>query len=80
MAGGGGGVAAARGSDPYAPRTTLPEMKRRSPALRVIADLGGAVWSQRRWWLLPVVVASLLIAAGLMMGSSPAAPFIYTFF
>lgn len=55
-------------------------MKRRSPTMRVLADLFDVVWAQRRWWLLPVVTASLLIAAALVLGSSPAAPFVYTFF
>lgn len=55
-------------------------MKKRSQAVRVIADLVGYVWQQRRWWLFPALAASLVVAAALLLGGSPAAPFLYTFF
>jgi hypothetical protein len=55
-------------------------VKRTSPTLRVLADLARALWTQRRWWLLPVVFATLLVGAALLAGASPAAPFVYTFF
>ena len=58
----------------------MPRVKRRDASLRVLRDLFRSVWVLRRWWLLPVVVASLLIGAALLIGASPAAPFVYTFF
>lgn len=58
----------------------LAPMKRGSATRRVLVDLLRLAWEQRRWWLLPMVAAALLVAAALMLGSSPAAPFVYTFF
>ena len=34
----------------------------------------------KKWWLLPIVVVLLLLGALLILGSTAAAPFIYTLF
>ncbi len=36
--------------------------------------------ANQKWWLLPIVVAVLLIGALVVLGGSAAAPFIYTLF
>jgi len=51
------------------------------------APLGGAVSEilrflkhSRKWWLVPVLVASVLLAITAYLSSSAAAPFIYSLF
>ncbi len=34
----------------------------------------------RKWWLVPIVVCLALLSVIIVVGSSPAAPFIYTLF
>ena len=34
----------------------------------------------KKWWLVPVILALLVIAGLAVLGSSPLAPFIYTLF
>lgn len=34
----------------------------------------------KKWWLLPIIVVLLLVGALLVLGSTAAAPFIYTLF
>ena len=34
----------------------------------------------KKWWLIPIIIALLLVGVLIVLGSSPAAPFIYTLF
>lgn len=34
----------------------------------------------KKWWLLPIILVLLLVAALVVLGTGPAAPFIYTLF
>ena len=34
----------------------------------------------KKWWLAPIIVVLLLVGGLALLGSSPAAPFIYTLF
>lgn len=34
----------------------------------------------KKWWLLPIVIAVLFLTGLVILGGSPAAPFIYTLF
>jgi hypothetical protein len=34
----------------------------------------------KKWWLIPIIVALLLVGVLIVLGSSAAAPFIYTLF
>ena len=34
----------------------------------------------KKWWLLPILVVLVLVGALLVVGGSPAAPFVYTLF
>lgn len=34
----------------------------------------------KKWWITPIIVVLLLLAALVILGSTPAAPFIYTLF
>lgn len=47
-------------------------------------SLLGDFWSflghNKKWWLLPIIIVSLLLAFLILLSSGPAAPFIYTLF
>lgn len=48
---------------------------------RVITDLGTFIWEQRKFWLIPIVAALLLVGTLVILSeTSPLAPFIYPFF
>lgn len=36
--------------------------------------------NNKKWWLFPIIVALLLVGVLIILGSSAAAPFIYTLF
>ena len=42
----------------------------------IIAFLG----ANKKWWLLPILVVFVLFGVVALLGTTPAAPFIYTFF
>jgi hypothetical protein len=46
-----------------------------------VAELFSFFWSNRRWWLVPMLVALFLLGALIILAQSSAiAPFIYTLF
>ena len=45
-----------------------------------ISELIGFLRTNKRWWLTPIVICLLLLGLLLVLGSSGAAPFIYTLF
>jgi hypothetical protein len=55
-------------------------MARRSPAARIARDLVRYAMENKKWWLLPIVLVSLLLVALVVVGNTPLAPFIYTLF
>lgn len=51
------------------------------PMNRVVRDLGAFVWGQRKFWLIPILAALLLVGALVVLSeTSPLAPFIYPYF
>jgi hypothetical protein len=46
----------------------------------LLAELLAFVMENKKWWLLPIIAAMLLVGALVVLGSSGAAPFIYTLF
>jgi len=38
------------------------------------------LWSSKRWWLAPIVLALLLVGAFVLLSTTAVAPFIYTLF
>lgn len=46
---------------------------------RLLADFLGFAWKNKAWWIIPVVLVLLLLAAFVFVGQS-VAPFIYTLF
>jgi hypothetical protein len=55
-------------------------MARRNHGLRVARDLVRFALDNKKWWLLPLIVVSLLLVALVAASSTPLAPFIYTVF
>jgi hypothetical protein len=45
-----------------------------------LRELAAALWQHKRWWLVPVVAALLLLGVLLALSGSAAAPLIYTLF
>ena len=46
--------------------------------LKLIPQLLGMVWSRRKWWLIPVILALLLVGGLIVAGElMPLSPFIY---
>jgi len=43
-------------------------------------DLVSFLMQNKKWWLVPVVVVTLLVGVLIVLGSTAAAPFIYTLF
>ena len=46
----------------------------------MLGELVAFLRDNKRWWLTPIVVVLLLVGALLVLGGTPAAPFIYTLF
>jgi hypothetical protein len=52
-------------------------MPKRRSLLRELADF---IWQNKLWAIAPVIIALLLLGVLVLLGSSKAAPFIYTLF
>lgn len=50
------------------------------PQRGLVAELVAYVVHTRKWWLAPILVMLFLLAALILLGSTGAAPFIYTLF
>ena len=49
--------------------------------LALVRQLGGYLWTHKRWWLVPLVTVLVLIGALVLFTEGSAlAPFIYTLF
>ncbi len=46
----------------------------------LVMELVGFMRDNKKWWLLPILVAFLLVGALVLLTATPAAPFIYTLF
>jgi hypothetical protein len=46
----------------------------------LFAEFWYFIKQNKKWWLLPLVLVILLLAGLVFLGSTPAAPFIYTLF
>jgi uncharacterized protein involved in exopolysaccharide biosynthesis len=45
-----------------------------------LAEYWEFLWSSKRWWLAPIVLALLLVGAFVLLSTTAVAPFIYTLF
>ena len=55
-------------------------MATRNHTTQLLRDLLGFVMANKKWWLIPMMVVTLLLVALVVLGGSPAAPFVYTVF
>ncbi|MCB9558002.1 MAG: hypothetical protein H6707_17950 [Deltaproteobacteria bacterium] len=46
----------------------------------MLRELIGFIATNKRWWLIPLVVALVIASALVLLGGTGAAPFIYTLF
>ncbi len=49
-------------------------------AVSIVREFWGFLKCNKKWWLLPILLALLLVAVLVFLTSSAAAPFIYTLF
>jgi len=55
-------------------------MARGSPTARVAKDLVRFALEHKKWWIVPILVVSLLVLVLLVAAQSPLSPFVYTLF
>ena len=55
-------------------------MARQNQGLRLVRELGRYAMNNKKWWLAPIVIVSVLLIALVVAGNTPLAPFIYTVF
>ncbi len=48
--------------------------------VELLIDFGSFLREEKKWWLIPILVALVVIAAMAILLNSPAAPFIYPLF
>ncbi len=53
---------------------------RESHNVGLLRELWGLVYNNKKWWLVPVLAALLLVGLLILASGSAAAPFIYTLF
>lgn len=46
----------------------------------LVSEMFGFLGKNKKWWLLPILVTFFFIGALVMLSTTAAAPFIYTFF
>jgi len=55
-------------------------MARRHHGLRVARDFARFAMENKKWWLVPMLVISLVLVVLVYLSTTPLAPFIYTVF
>ena len=56
------------------------EAKAQENRVSLVREFWDFLKHNKKWWLLPIVIVVLLFGLIIMLGGSPAAPFIYTLF
>ncbi|MFM7071471.1 MAG: DUF5989 family protein [Planctomycetota bacterium] len=75
-------------SGPTAPLSSATEVDARKFAAAaeerarggLIADFTDFLRDNKKWWLIPILLALLMLAGLILLGGSPLAPFIYPLF
>lgn len=60
------------------PRDRVHELGRARPGL--LSEYWGFVRENQKWWLLPIVIVTLVLGLLVLVAGTGAAPFIYTLF
>ncbi len=68
-------------SDP-SPRQPATEFERQAELASgsLLGELLGFLRQNKKWWLIPVILALVVIGALVVLGGTAVAPFIYTLF
>lgn len=68
--------------DPQRPETPADDFSRAAeqPQPNLLRELIDFMSHNKKWWLTPIVLVLLLIAVLILLGTTSAAPFIYTLF
>jgi hypothetical protein len=61
------------------PETSF-EREAEQPQGGLLAEYKDFLLHNKKWWLIPIVIALLLVGVLVILGSTAAAPFIYTLF
>lgn len=62
------------------PEKTFQEIAARERQSGIARELIRFLMHNKKWWLVPILLATLLLAITAYLSSSAAAPFIYTLF
>jgi Family of unknown function (DUF5989) len=62
-----------------APPTAFEKAGQETPP-SLIAELRYFIFENKKWWLIPILLAMSLVGLLVVLGSTGAAPFIYTLF
>ncbi len=65
---------------PSTPAPTGFERQAEQASQGFLRELAAFMRENKKWWLIPIVVALVLVAALVLLGGTAAAPFIYTLF
>ena len=67
--------------EPVRPKAHADEVRRRAEQQRpgIIREFWDFLRFHKKWWLLPIIVALLVLGVLVFLGNSPLAPFIYPF-
>jgi len=60
--------------------TPSPEDAPPEENLSIVQEFMLFLGENKKWWLIPMIVMVVLLGVLIFLGSSPAAPFIYTLF
>jgi hypothetical protein len=63
-----------------APEENEFEQASREARKSTLREIGEFLWSTKKYWLIPVVIVFVALAALVAIGGGAAAPFIYTLF
>jgi len=61
------------------PRSSF-EREAERESVGLLAEYRDFLLHNKKWWLIPIIVALLLVGVLVILGSTAAAPFIYTLF
>jgi hypothetical protein len=63
-----------------ATQPSFQEMAEQTPSPGLVAEFCQFLLHNKKWWLLPILLALLVLGGLVFLGSTGAAPFIYTLF
>ena len=61
-------------------RAEAMEAHARGPRQTLLRGLARYLWANKKWWLLPIILALLLLTALVIISGTGAGPFVYTLY